>query len=147
MADAPYFDPSGFANNHFVQRDEKPWGYELLFAQPDAPYMSKLMHINKGARESLQVHDQKQETYVLIKGEAVLLWENNKGEMVTTQLEPFVGYKTSVGQKHRLVAITDCDIMETSTPESGTTWRLEDDYDRPDETPEQRKKERGEASL
>ena len=40
--------------------------------------------------------------------------------------------------------ITDADIIEASTPELGTTWRLEDDFARPHETPEQRKLERGE---
>jgi len=45
-----------------------------------------------------------------------------------------------IGQRHRHQAVTDCDVMEVSTPESGTTWRLEDDFSRPDETPEQRKK-------
>jgi len=35
-------------------------------------------------------------------------------------------------------------VFEASTPESGTTWRLEDDYTRPNETPKQRRKERGE---
>ena len=64
----PKFDPSGFSNEPYVKRVEKPWGYELHFAQEDLPYMSKLMHINKGARQSLQIHDVKQETYVLIKG-------------------------------------------------------------------------------
>ena len=38
-----------------------------------------------------------------------------------------VGYSTSVGQKHRLIGITDYDIVEVSTPEVGTTWRLEDE--------------------
>lgn len=140
--DPPVFDPKDFSNIPYVKRDEKPWGYELLFATDDLPYMSKLMHINQDARESLQMHDIKQETYVLIKGRASLLWENNQGEMITTELKQFVGYHTSIGQKHRLCSITDCDIMETSTPEIGTTWRLEDDYARPDETPEQRAKER-----
>jgi len=148
MADkqkTPYFDPSSFKNDSYVKRVEKPWGYELHFAQETLPYMSKLMHINKGTRQSLQIHDIKQETYVLIKGKAGVLWENNKGEMIFTEFKPFVGYRTSVGQKHRLCSITDCDIMETSTPEAGTTWRLEDDYDRPNETPQQRKIERGES--
>lgn len=144
QSDAPHFDPKDFSNDTYVKRVEKPWGYELHFAQENLPYMSKLMHINGGTRESLQVHDTKQETYVLTSGEAELLWENVQGEMISTKLEKFVGYHTSVGQKHRLVAITDCDIMETSTPEAGTTWRLEDDYDRPDETPEERKLERNE---
>jgi hypothetical protein len=40
------------------------------------------------------------------------------------------------------VGITDCDILEVSTPEIGTTFRLEDDFKRPDETEELRKEER-----
>ena len=141
---APIFDPKDFTNESYVKRNEKPWGYELLFAQEYLPYMSKLMHINEKQRQSLQVHDEKQETYILINGRAGILWENSKGEMISTEFKQFIGYKTSVGQKHRLFAITDCNIMEASTAELGTTWRLEDDYSRPDETPEQRKKERGE---
>ena len=138
----PTFDSSDFTTDSYVVRNEKPWGYELHFAQADLPYMIKLMHINAGHRQSLQIHDKKQETYVLIKGRAAVLWEDNTGTMVETELKPFVGYKTVVGQKHRLIGITDCDIMEGSSPEAGTTWRLEDDYERPDETPEQRVKER-----
>jgi hypothetical protein len=44
-----------------------------------------------------------------------------------------------------LIGITDCDIIEASTPELGTTWRLEDDFARPDETPAQRELERSAA--
>ncbi len=141
----PHFDPKDFSNDAYVKRIEKPWGYELHFAQENLPYMGKLMHINRGARQSLQIHDVKQETYVLIKGRAGVLWEDKKGKMIFTEFDQFVGYTSSVGQKHRLCSITDCDIMESSTPELGTTWRLEDDYARPNETPQQRKKERGEA--
>ena len=141
---APHFDPSGFSNEPYVKRVEKPWGFELHFAQEDLPYMSKLMHVNAGCRQSLQVHDKKQETYVLIKGRGGAIIENDKGHLVQVEFEQFVGYKTVVGQKHRIIAVTDCDIMEASTPEAGTTWRLEDDYARPNETPEQRRKERNE---
>jgi mannose-6-phosphate isomerase len=64
--------------------------------------------------------------------------------MIETELLPGQGYSTAVGQRHRLVGVTDCDVVEVSTPERGTTWRLEDDSARPNETPEQRRKERGE---
>jgi mannose-6-phosphate isomerase-like protein (cupin superfamily) len=104
--------------------------------------MGKVLHINAGARLSLQVHDEKQESWFITSGEAAVIWENNKGELVETKLEAGVGYSTKIGQKHRLKGITDCDILEVSTPELGTTWRLDDDYARPHETPEQREKER-----
>lgn len=141
----PSFDRRDFSNESYVKQVEKPWGYELHWVPEGLPYMGKVLHINAGARLSLQIHDQKQESYFLMSGKAAVLWENNQGEMITTELQPGVGYSTRVGQKHRLIGLTDCDIIEASTPEAGTTWRLDDDYSRPDETPEQRKIERGEV--
>ncbi len=140
----PSFDPSAFSNSPYVKRVEKPWGYELHWVSEDAPYMGKVLHINKGARLSLQIHDEKQESWFLMNGDAKVIWDNNKGELIETVLTPGTGLSTQIGQKHRLVGITDCDILEVSTPEKGTTWRLEDDFARPHETDEQRKKERGE---
>ena len=142
---APTFDPKDFSNEPYVKRVEKPWGYELHWVREDAPYIGKILHINAGARLSLQAHDEKQESWFMMNGRAAVIWENNKGELIETELQPGQGYSTKIGQKHRLKGITDCDIIEASTPEAGTTWRLDDDYARPDETPEQRRKERDEA--
>jgi mannose-6-phosphate isomerase len=141
-AQPPRFDPAQFSVDPYVKRVEKPWGYELHWVPEDKPYMGKLLHINEGEYLSLQVHDTKEESYFLVAGRASLYWENNKGEMITTELQKGVGYRTSVGQKHRISGVTDCDVIEASTPEAGTTWRLEDKYARPDETPEQRILER-----
>jgi mannose-6-phosphate isomerase-like protein (cupin superfamily) len=140
----PVFDPSGFTTDSYVKRVEKPWGYELHWVPADAPYIGKVLHVNAGARLSLQVHDEKQESWFLMNGRAAVIWENNNGELIETELQPGQGYSTKIGQKHRLKGLTDTDILEVSTPEEGTTWRLEDDFARPHETPEQRKKERGE---
>jgi mannose-6-phosphate isomerase-like protein (cupin superfamily) len=141
---APTFDPSNFSTEPYVKRVEKPWGYELHWVREDAPYIGKLLHINEGARLSLQVHDEKQESWFVVGGRAAVIWENSNGELIETELQPGQGYSTKIGQKHRLKGITDTDIIEASTPEAGTTWRLEDDYTRPHETPDQRRKERGE---
>lgn len=141
----PTYDPSNFSNEPYIKRVEKPWGYELHLVPDSYPYMMKIMHVNAGQRMSLQIHDTKQESWLVMSGRAAAIWENEKGELIETELEPGKGYSALVGQKHRLKGLTDTDIIETSTPEAGTTWRLEDDYKRPDETPEQRRKERGEA--
>lgn len=139
---APVFDSSGFGNDAYVKRIEKPWGYELHWVPESSPYMGKILHINEGARLSLQVHDEKSESWLLMNGRAAVIWENSAGELIETELQPGQGYTTKLGQKHRLKGLTECDIVEVSTPELGTTWRLEDDYARPHETPEQRAKER-----
>ncbi|MDQ5885804.1 MAG: mannose-6-phosphate isomerase [Patescibacteria group bacterium] len=140
--DSPQFNTSTFKQESFAKRINKPWGYEIHWVPAELPYMGKVLHINEGARLSLQIHDQKQESWFLIKGKAKVIWEDNNGKLTETVLSEGVGYSTSVGQKHRLVGISDCDIIEVSTPELGTTWRLEDDYSRPDETEAQRAIER-----
>lgn len=142
--DPKKFDKSTFTNTPYVKRVEKPWGYELHFVPEGKPYMGKVIHINKGARLSLQIHDQKQESWIIIKGRAKVIWDNNQGKLIETELPKGQGFTTEIGQRHRLVGITDCDIIEVSTPEMGITWRLEDDYKRPNETEEMRKrKDRG----
>ncbi len=148
MSDAPYpqYDPSSFSTAPYQKRIDKPWGYEIHWVPADdMPYMGKLIHVHAGARLSLQIHDTKQESFFLMAGRAAVMWEDSTGELIQTELQPGVGYTVAIGQKHRLIGITDCDVIEVSTPEAGTTWRLEDDYARPDETPEQRAKERAEA--
>lgn len=138
----PSFDSVNFDTSPTSRRIEKPWGYELHWVPDSAPYMGKILHINAGARLSLQLHDNKQESWLILKGRAMVVWQDSQGQMIETELTPDQGYSTQLGQKHRLVGITDCDILEVSTPELGTTWRLEDDYARPNETPSQRRKER-----
>lgn len=132
-------DLSKFENTPFVKKVPKPWGFELIFTPEGLPYTGKIEHINTGCRVSLQVHDKKQESYYLFDGECNLLVEDKAGEIETIKMEKGVGYTVALGQKHRLAAVTDCQIFEASTPESGTTYRLEDDYSRPDETEEIRK--------
>jgi mannose-6-phosphate isomerase-like protein (cupin superfamily) len=123
-----------FSTSGIATRVDKPWGYEILWTPADRPYVGKLLHIDAGKRLSLQVHDAKTESWFLVSGRAKVVWDDGSGVLVETELEPGLGYSCEIGQRHRLVAISDCDILECSTPEIGTTIRLEDDYDRPDET-------------
>ncbi|MGH7204054.1 MAG: cupin [Candidatus Levyibacteriota bacterium] len=145
MADIPQFDKSKFTNEPYVKKVDKPWGYELHWVPAGMPYMGKILHINAKQRLSLQIHEVKQESYWLLDGECDLILENPQGELETIHMEKGKGYTTIVGQRHRHQAVTDCDVVEVSMPEGGMTWRLEDDYARPDETDAQRKIERQEA--
>ncbi len=132
------FDKSKFLTQGYSQKVDKPWGYELIFTPEGQPYTGKIMHIEAGKRQSLQIHDQKEETYFLGFGKGGVIIEDSSGQMQTIEFEQGKGYTTKIGQKHRLFGITDCDIWEVSTPETGTTYRLEDDYSRTDETEEVR---------
>lgn len=140
----PKFDPAPFSLTPGARRVDKPWGHEILLSPEGADYTSKLIHVNAGHRLSLQLHDKKTETQTLIQGKGILLLEGPDGEIHEVVMEPNVGYAVAVGQRHRLCAAPDEDavIFEASTPEIGTTYRLEDDYKRPDETEARRDEER-----
>jgi mannose-6-phosphate isomerase len=138
------FDPSRFDLKPLGRRIDKPWGYEVLLSPPDAPYAAKLIHVRAGKRLSLQVHDTKIETQTLVAGRGILVMEGPDKQLHDIIMEPNVGYHVAVGQRHRLCAAPDDDatVFEASTPEVGTTLRLEDDYARPDETDALRQAER-----
>jgi hypothetical protein len=127
-----------------ARRIDKPWGFEILLTPPDAPYTAKLIHVAAGKRLSLQVHDIKVETQTLVDGKGVLVLEGADGELHEIPMQLGVGYHVAVGQRHRLCAAPEGDatVFEASTPELGTTLRLEDDYARPDETEQLRHAER-----
>jgi quercetin dioxygenase-like cupin family protein len=130
----PGFDPATFDTVPYAQRVEKPWGHELLFTPPGKSYAGKLLHVRAGHRLSLQYHDQKHETILLLHGHALLHADDATGEVHAVEMLPGLGYSIVPGQRHRLEAIEDSDFVEASTPELGITFRIQDDHGRGNET-------------
>ncbi len=60
-----------------LKRVEKPWGYELWWAQTDR-YVGKVIHVNKGHALSLQYHNRKDETIFVWAGK--ILFERQEGD-------------------------------------------------------------------
>ena len=114
----------------YSQKINKPWGYEIVFTPKNLERVGKILFIKKGCRLSLQYHDQKEETLCLFQGKAKIWLEDKKGQIKTLYMKPQMGYTILKGQKHRLEALEDSFVFEVSSPEKGTTYRLEDDYQR-----------------
>jgi mannose-6-phosphate isomerase len=112
-----------------VQRVEKPWGYEIIWAKATG-YVGKLLHIRRGHRLSLQYHRVKEETVFLQRGEMTLLLEDERGEMQEMRLRPGDAFHILPGRKHRMIALEDCDVLEASTNHLDDVVRLEDGYGR-----------------
>ena len=128
------FDTSKYSIIPFQKRVDKPWGNEIIYTPDDAPAVGKILYVNAGKRLSLQYHDEKVETLCLIKGRAIMTLSDAAGEQQEIQMELEKGYFVRPGQIHRSSAITDIIFIESSTPETGNTFRLEDDSKRADET-------------
>ena len=107
---------------------EKPWGHELIWARTDK-YVGKILHINTGHRLSKQYHVVKDETIMLLEGQMVLEIETN-GVPKGILMKKWDRYHITPGTIHRMIAITDVDVMEVSTTELEDVIRLEDDYGR-----------------
>ncbi len=115
--------------NDKVKRIEKPWGYELWWALTDK-YAGKVLHINKGESLSYQYHEVKDETIYLHSGEMLMEVEEDGGGREETVMREGSAIRITPHTKHRMTAITDCDVLEASTPEVEDVVRLEDKYGR-----------------
>ena len=112
-----------------VTRVEKPWGYELIWAETQ-DYVGKVLHIQKGHRLSLQYHQIKDESIFIAKGELVLVFEDDRGQLINVSLNAGEAHHIPVGRKHRMIAVEDTDVFEVSTPHLQDVVRLEDSYGR-----------------
>ncbi len=119
---------SGVLNPKDFTVVKKPWGSELVWART-AKYVGKILRIKKGERLSLQYHRFKDETIHVLSGTLDYVVEE-KGRVVTRRLKKGMGYRTVPRTKHRMVAVSDCEILEVSTPQLMDVVRLEDVYGR-----------------
>ena len=114
---------------HIPRRVEKPWGYELIWAETTG-YVGKLLHIQAGEALSLQYHEQKDETIHLLSGEIRFSAGSSVSDLEDINLRAGESFHVSTGTVHRMIAITDCDVLEVSTPHLDDVVRLEDRYGR-----------------
>ncbi|MGZ6123521.1 MAG: cupin domain-containing protein [Myxococcales bacterium] len=110
------------------RRVEKPWGFELIWAHAEN-YVGKILHITAGHALSLQYHRVKDETIHLLSG--AMRFEYDRGE---GRREVILAQGESVwippGMIHRMVALSDCEVLEASTPQLADVVRIEDRYGR-----------------
>lgn len=123
----------------FSQKIIKPWGEEIIYTPNDSKYTFKQIKINDSCRLSLQSHTDKTETFLLISGQADLVIGQDINQLQTINLKINQSYTVPIGTIHRLIGVKNAIILEASTPETGTTIRYQDDYNRPDETENLRK--------
>ncbi len=112
-----------------IQRVEKPWGHELIWAKTK-DYVGKMLHIKKGHQLSLQYHKIKEETIIVSRGIMDFVFEDESGKLSTIRLNPGEAHHIPTGKKHRMIAVEDCDVFEVSTPHLDDVVRLEDGYGR-----------------
>ena len=113
-----------------VRRVPKPWGHEIIWAHTDR-YVGKILHIKAGQALSVQYHERKDETVYLLTGE-MRYWVQEQGaeELRDVRLRVGEAFRITPQTIHYMEAVTDCDVLEASTPELDDVVRLKDRYGR-----------------
>lgn len=113
-----------------VRTVPKPWGHETIWAHTDR-YVGKILHITAGNALSVQYHNKKDETVYLLSGE-MKYWVQLPGdeELRDQALRTGDAFRITPGTIHYMEAITDCDVLEASTPELDDVVRIKDRYGR-----------------
>ena len=104
---------------------DKPWGYEELI-ELNENYAVKFLFMKKGNQCSLQHHELKTETLMILDGELEVFYNN---EWKTYKQNDYLTILPN--EIHRMKAVnSDCLYMECSTTELDDVVRHEDDFER-----------------
>ncbi len=113
-----------------VKYVEKPWGHEVIWAHTPL-YVGKVLHIKAGQALSVQYHEQKDETIYLLSGEMIYrVGAIGDSELKEISLKAGESFRNEPGTVHQMEAVTDCDVLEASTPHLDDVVRLKDRYGR-----------------
>jgi mannose-6-phosphate isomerase len=112
------------------RRVEKPWGWELIWAEAEA-YVGKILFVRAGQSLSLQFHNVKDESWYVQEGQAKLeLGDTGQAILNTEVIHAGACFRFRPGTVHRVTALEDTTIIEVSTPHLDDVVRLEDRYGR-----------------
>ena len=128
-----------------VRTVPKPWGHETIWAANEL-YVGKVLHIKAGQSLSVQYHNKKDETIHLLSGKMIYRigtedrrpktedrgpkTEDRGPELKVVELNAGESYRNEPGLIHQMEAVTDCVLLEASTPHLDDVVRLTDRYGR-----------------
>ena len=112
---------------HSLTRD---WGEELIVAET-SQYLGKVLIMRAGTKGGLQYHTEKDETFYLYSGIALVRFDSGTG-LVATSMCAGESYHIPPGAVHQVEAVTRCVFFETSTPHYDDRVRMEAHYGLPE---------------
>ena len=116
--------------NHY--KVNKPWGHELWLNGDNQDYCLKEIYLKSDNQTSLQYHNLKEETNVLYKGDIKFVYklDVDSKDIKSIDLKSIASIHVKPKSVHRIKALTDVILYETSTPHLKDVIRIEDDTNR-----------------
>lgn len=109
----------------------RDWGEEIFIADC-LHYLGKILRMKAGTAGGLQYHVEKDETFHLVSGRAIVRSDNGHGQLQVTMMLPGESYHIPPGAVHQVEAIEDCVYFEASTRHYNDRVRVEGQYGLPE---------------
>ncbi len=107
---------------------KRAWGTEKLLALIPKKISLKKLFIKKGQKGGLQFHRKKNECGVIVSGKLKIKYDNGSGKLCEKILSTGETFHFPPGCVHQEEALTDCEIIEASTPHFNDRVRVEERY-------------------
>ena len=110
----------------------RTWGQEIFIAETDK-YLGKVLVMAAGTKGGLQKHVEKDETFYLSTGSALVRSDDGTGRLTEHYMLPGESFHIPPGAVHQVEAVQNCVFFETSTPHYDDRVRMEAHYGLPEE--------------
>lgn len=107
---------------------KRKWGKEILLSLIPKVLSLKLLEMKKGHKGGIQYHHKKNECGYLLKGKLLIRYDNGKGKLTKRILKQGECFHFPPSLVHQEEALSDCKIIEASTPHFNDRVRVEKKY-------------------
>tara|TARA_B100000795_G_C22734326_1_gene412698 strand:- start:468 stop:896 length:429 start_codon:yes stop_codon:yes gene_type:complete len=107
---------------------ERNWGEETLLNLISKKLTLKILKMKKGKMGGLQYHRKKNECGHVLSGKLLIKYDNGKGKLVERICKRGDNFHFPPFAVHQEKALTDCTIIEASTPYFNDRVRVEKRY-------------------
>lgn len=107
---------------------ERPWGTEDLLAIVSKQFSVKRLRVKAGNKGGLQYHRLKDEVAIMVSGRMIIRYDLGDKVLHERIIETGDVVHFPPGLVHQEEAITDCEILEASSPYFNDRVRVEESY-------------------
>ena len=107
---------------------KRPWGKEILLSLIPKVLSLKLLEIKKGHKGGIQYHHKKNECGYILSGKLKIKFDNGSGVLKEKIVSKGESFHFPPGAVHQELALTNCKIIEASSPHFNDRVRVEQKY-------------------
>ena len=110
---------------HKSKKLTRNWGDEIVLGIVSKKFSLKKLIMKAGTKGGLQYHRKKDECGIIISGKLLVRYEDSKGKLNNKILKKGDSFHFPPGSVHQEEAITNCEMIEASTPHFNDRVRVE----------------------